>query len=106
MSKWFRKKFDAINWFAFEMLKTLSNEPSFIASKRIERIVLFTASVGIICCFVWQHRNTIVAADVLLLVGLMGGWAGFNAVQLGRERKADAEIKADIKKAASDENSN
>lgn len=78
-----------ILFFFEELIKTLSNEPSFLSSKRIERCILFNVSVGIICCFVWYKRATISMLEVTGLVTLLFGYAGFNVKQLQKEKAVE-----------------
>lgn len=41
MNPTFKNPWDFIKWFCWEMIKTLSNEPSFFSSKRLERFGIF-----------------------------------------------------------------
>lgn len=96
------KVIDSIGWFICQLVLTFSNKPSFFASKRLERSVLFNASVSIICFFIFYRRASIAATEVMGFVILMGTWAGFNVNALQKEKKIDAEIVKNSKESDSE----
>lgn len=96
---------ERMQWLFWQIVATYSNKPSYFASKRIERSMLFMAALGIICCYIYYSRATISATEVMGFVVLMGTWAGFNVKQLAAEKAADRKdkIETDIVSNISEE---
>jgi hypothetical protein len=70
-----------------ELIKTFSNRPSFLSSKRIERFVVFTTMLSLTISYIILHIKTIGATDFILVVGTWMAYAGFNIIQNRRDIK-------------------
>lgn len=70
-----------------DLYATLSNTKSFLSLKRIERAILFCLSVGILSCYVWHVRNTISTVEIMGIITLTFGYAGFNVVMGNKDQK-------------------
>ena len=73
-----------------------SNKPSLFASKRFERFTMFSLAMWVIVGFVlrkWSELNT---EGVLAIAGFLLGFGAWNAVQLRKDQKQNAEIYKDI----------
>ena len=70
-----------------ELINTLSNRPSFLSSKRIERLAVF--SLMLLATITWLgmgiFRCNLSATDLVLVVSVWLGYAGFNTVQLKKD---------------------
>ena len=66
-----------------EWVKTFSNRPSFLSSKRIERFVIFTLMLIVTLFFLIKGiiQCQLSAVDFTIVVGLWMGYAGFNTIQ-------------------------
>lgn len=72
-----------------DLYATLSNNKSFLSSKRIERLVLFWAAVGISVCYVYYNRTTITTTEIIMICTMLFGYAGFNTVMGNKDKKDD-----------------
>ena len=70
-----------------EWLLTFTNKPSLIASKRIERFILFMVAITLTCFYVWHRRNDISPEGLLLIVGPLFVYAGFNTIRIAKDEK-------------------
>lgn len=70
-----------------QLYATLSNDKSFLSSKRIERLVLFGVAVGIAICYVWYNRSTISTTEIIMICTMLFGYAGFNTVMENKDKK-------------------
>lgn len=70
-----------------DLYATLSNNKSFLSSKRIERLVLFGVAVGISICYVWYNRSTIATTEIIMICTMLFGYAGFNTVMENKDKK-------------------
>jgi hypothetical protein len=73
-----------------EWIKTYSNKPSFFASKRIERSLVFLAMIAITIWYLEEHLQTISATDLCFVIGTWLGYAGWNTHVLRKEKKEEA----------------
>ena len=66
-----------------EWLKTFSNKPSFVSSKRIERFAVFTTMLICTVYFLVKAITScsINATDLMIVVVGWLGYAGFNTIQ-------------------------
>ncbi len=79
----------AVIWLPKELLKIYSNEESFFSKKRIESGIGFFAGTGIICCYVWTHRNSMSNWDMVIDAGVLLGIAGYNISKIQTEKLSD-----------------
>lgn len=84
---------DKIKEVCSDLYATLSNDKSFLSSKRLERLILFWAAVSIAVCFVWYNRGTITTTEIISICTMLLAYGGFNTV-MGRKDKKDS-ISAD-----------
>ena len=80
----FRNPYHFLCWFCREMLKTLSKQPSFFCSKRLERFVIFaSANISLDICthnilckglITWEAAVAIYAAQMV--------YAGYTTKQI------------------------
>jgi hypothetical protein len=76
-------------WLLFkEILYTYSNKPSFFASKRIERSVMFNIAMWIVVGYTIRNWSAMTTTDVSVLTGILLVGGGFNAVQIRRDQQA------------------
>lgn len=75
-----------IKWFFREWIKTYSSEPSFFASKRIERSLLFVSALTLTICYVAYHIPTMGSGDLTLIVGALFVYAGYNTSMMRKEK--------------------
>lgn len=71
----------------YEWILTFSNKKSLLSSKRIERFLVFTAMLTLSCAFlikaIWTCTMT--ATDLMIVVSLWLGYAGFNTIQVKKD---------------------
>lgn len=72
-----------------DLYATLSNNKSFLSSKRLERLVLFLAAVSIAVCYVWYTRASITTTEIISICTMLLAYGGFNTV-MGRKDKNDS----------------
>ena len=72
-----------------QLYATLSNNKSFLSSKRVERMILFNAALGIAVCYVWYNRADITTGEVIAISGTLFGYAGFNTIMGTQDKKID-----------------
>lgn len=81
--KWLEQNLTLI----YEWILTFSNKKSLLSSKRIERFLVFTAMLTLSCAFlikaIWTC--TITATDLMIVVSLWLGYAGFNTIQVKKD---------------------
>lgn len=80
-----------IKWFILEWLKTYSNQPSFFASKRIERSFLFGAALIMTIVYFAYHVKLMASGDLMLITGGLFVYAGYNTVQMRKDKKVENE---------------
>lgn len=74
-------------WFVRQIKATFSNEPSYFSSKRIERYLLFLSGVSWINYYIWTHIKTLTYTEIIALVSLLFGYAGFQLLTTQKEKK-------------------
>ncbi len=84
---WFQKAYNRFLWHLKELNKTLSNEPSYYSSKRLERLVLFLSANLIVDYYVWEHHHEMSTSDILLVFGAKMVYAGFQVKQIQKDIK-------------------
>lgn len=71
-----------------EIIKTFSNEPSFLSSKRLERFAVFAsmllATLGFLAYHIFACKLT--ATDLTIIVATWLGYAGFNTLQNRKDK--------------------
>lgn len=74
-------------YLVYEWLLTFSNKKSLLSSKRIERFLVFTAMLVISCVFLIKaiYTCTLSATDLMIVVSIWLGYAGFNTVQVKKD---------------------
>jgi len=72
----------------YEWLLTFSNRKSFFSSKRIERFSLFTVGLLAAAFFLFKgiYNWEITSTDVVMVVGMLFGYAGFTMVQTAKDK--------------------
>lgn len=73
-----------------DLYATLSNNKSFLSSKRVERMLLFNAALGIAVCYVWYNRATITTAEIIAISTMLFGYAGFNTIMGNKDKTIEA----------------
>lgn len=70
-----------------EWLRTFSNEPSALSSKRLERFAVFTTMLLLTIIFVVNSifKCSISAAELIIVVATWLGYAGFNTIQIKKD---------------------
>jgi len=76
-----------IEWFFVELLKVFSDEKSYFSLKRIERGVLFTVAVLMICNYVYTNMANITPEGILIITSPLFVYAGFSMVKTEKSRK-------------------
>jgi hypothetical protein len=84
-----------IEWFFVELLKVFSDEKSYFSLKRIERGILFSVAVFIICDYVSKNISNITPEGILIITSPLFVYAGFSMVKTEKVRK-DEEDKNEI----------
>lgn len=66
-----------------EWLKTFSNKPSFLSSKRIERFFTFTIMLAASTYYLFKgvYNWEISSTDLMVIVAAWLGFSGFNVIQ-------------------------
>lgn len=85
-----KKAYNRLLWHLKELNKTLSNEPSYYSSKRLERLALFVSANLIVDYYVWEHHDTMTTSDVLLVFGAKMVYAGFQVKQIQKDIKDES----------------
>lgn len=85
--KWYQKIADGLHWIGFEAIKTLSNQPSFFASKRIERFVMFNIAMWTIVGFVSRKWDEMTVEQVSIITGILLAGGAWNAIQIRKDIK-------------------
>jgi small neutral amino acid transporter SnatA (MarC family) len=72
-----------------EILNTFSNKPSLLSSKRIERFAVFASMLFATLGFMFYHifKCSLNATDLIIIVATWLGYAGFNTVQIKKDKK-------------------
>jgi len=91
----FNNPWEFICWFCREMLKTLSKEPSFFCSKRLERMFIFgNANIALDICIHYllvKNLMTMEAAVVIYTAQMV--YAGYTTKQIFNEKpKTSVEV--------------
>lgn len=70
-----------------EWLRTFSNEPSALSSKRLERFAVFTTMLLLTIIFVVNSifKCSISAAEFMIVVTPWLGYGGFNTIQIKKD---------------------
>lgn len=85
LKKWFEST--SIYWFVFELIKTLSNEPSYFSKKRIESFSAFViGQIGMIY-YLFAHVQTMTSTDIGVWAGIEFIIAGYTVNQIQKEKK-------------------
>jgi len=71
-----------------ELLLTFSNKKSLLSSKRIERFAIFSVMLLATAIYFGYHifACTLTSTDLILVVGTWLGYAGFNTVQIRKDK--------------------
>ena len=87
LKKWFEST--RIYWFIFELIKTLSNKPSYFSKKRIESFTAFViGQIGMIYYLI-EHIQTMTSTDIGVWSGIEFLIAGYTVNQIQKEKKDD-----------------
>lgn len=81
-----------IRWFFCEIVKTFSNEKSFLSSKRIERAILFWAAMFIVLNYYRMSYEKLSPSDIVLLTTPLFAMGGFNTIMNAKEKKNEISI--------------
>lgn len=87
MKEYFKDKKGFLWILIYELLCTLSNEPSFFASKRLERLVMFWVCIWVVIGFVIRKWNDLTYDQMLCIAGFLIGYSAWNAVQIRKDQK-------------------
>jgi len=85
-----KKAYNRFLWHLKELNKTLSNEPSYYSSKRLERLVLFISANISVDIFVYKNIDTMSTSDILLIFGAKMVYAGFQVKQIQKDLKDES----------------
>ena len=87
LKKWFEST--RIYWFIFELIKTLSNEPSYFSKKRIESFTAFViGQIGMVYYLI-EHIQTMTSTDIGVWSAIEFLIAGYTVNQIQKEKKDD-----------------
>lgn len=81
-----------IRWFFCEIVKTFSNQDSFLSSKRIERAILFWAAMFIVLNYYRMSYEKLSPSDIVLLTTPLFAMGGFNTIMNAKEKKNEVYI--------------
>lgn len=81
----------------YEILCMFSNRPSFFASKRFERFVMFGIAMWMVMGYVIRKWEDLTVDNVLMLGGFLLGFGAWNAIQLRKDQQANKELQGDPK---------
>lgn len=73
-------------WFIREIRATFSNEPSYFSSKRIERYFLYLSGIVSLNYYIFVHISTLTYSEIIALVGVEFGYAGFALITTQKEK--------------------
>jgi hypothetical protein len=76
-----------------EFLLTLSNKKSLLSSKRIERFAVFSIMLASTIGYVITHliKCSMTSTDLMLVVGGWLSYAGFNTLQIKKDKQNETE---------------
>jgi hypothetical protein len=86
-NEWYVKFYRRLKWHLKEINKTLSNQPSYYSSKRLERLFLFISANAIVDYYFFEHHHQMTTSDVLLVFGAKMVYAGFQVKQIQKDIK-------------------
>ena len=87
IKKWFEST--KIYWFISELIKTLSNEPSYFSKKRIESFIAFILGQSGMVWYLIEHIQTMTSTDIGVWAGIEFVIAGYTVNQIQKEKKKD-----------------
>jgi hypothetical protein len=86
IEEWFKNK--KKNFFislVYEIVCTFSNKPSFFASKRIERFVMFNVAIWMIIGYTVRNWANIEVTELIAMTGMLFAGGAWNAVQIRKD---------------------
>lgn len=101
MNPTFKNPWEFIKWFCWEILKTLSNQPSFFSSKRLERFLIFlNANILLdICVYYLLTKDKIDYVAAIAIYTAQMIYAGYTMKQTFNE-KPKVSIETETKEAS------
>ena len=87
INKWFQST--KIYWFISELIKTLSNEPSYFSKKRIESFISFCIGQFGMIWYLIEHVQIMTSTDIGVWAGIEFLIAGYTVNQIQKEKKND-----------------
>lgn len=74
---------DTIKYYIHQLILTLSNQPSFFSSKRLERFSIFISTLIAYNVYVWKRMDqaNFTASEFMIVTGGFLAYAGFNIIQ-------------------------
>lgn len=91
MKDFFKDK-KTFGWVLFyEIILTLSGEPSFFSVKRLERTCMFTIAMWLIVGFILRNWTSISTEQSLTIAGFLLSFGAWNTVQLRKDKQAENE---------------
>jgi hypothetical protein len=85
---------DEIVFLYTEVKKTLSNEPSYFSSKRIERALLFITALTSANYWFWTHVTNLAYSEVIAFSATLLGFAGYTMATTQKEKRLNKENKS------------
>jgi len=87
LNKWFEST--RVYWLTSELVKTLSNEPSYFSKKRIESAIAFVIGQLGMVFYILVHIQTMTFTDLGVWAGIEFLIAGYTVNQIQKEKKND-----------------
>ena len=78
-----------------EFIKLYSSQPSFFSKKRFESGMAFFAGIGIMLCYIWSHRHSMINYEMLADVTILFGVAGYSVKKIQEEKLNNCDNKKD-----------
>jgi len=95
--KWFNDKIETIKWGIKELVKTLSSQPSFFSSKRIERAIAFISGEVTLLSFFFYNLKTLPTLEAIMIATVFFAVAGY--VLTKTEKAKDKQLPDDGKES-------
>lgn len=90
------RRYDELKWVLKQIGLTLSNKPSLLSSKRIERFLFVVVYVTLTIFWVWHRRNEMSSAEFIMVTGPLMIYAGFSTTMIRKDQQ-DAKVDAEKK---------
>lgn len=93
MKDFLQKAINRGKWHLKELSKTLSKQPSFYCSKRIERLILFNNAIILLDFFFVKQYKDLTTTEAIAIFTAQMLYAGYQIKQIQKDKQIDAKMK-------------